>query len=84
MKLKSDYCLSFQLWFKAEMDYGDSTVYFPFTFTQQDIDNVLYGYVRTPEKTANGFALSGIYGGMPTNGKRLKWNRRVVKCTLST
>lgn len=53
------------------MEYGDSSVYFPFTFTQQDIDSVLYGYIRTPEKTSNGFALSGIYGGMPANGKRL-------------
>ena len=43
------------------MQYGDSSVYFPFTFTQQDIDNVLYGYIRTPEKSTNGFALSGIY-----------------------
>ena len=51
----------FQLKVKARMEYGDSSVYFPFTFTQQDIDNVLYGYIRTPEKSTNGFALSGIY-----------------------
>ena len=51
------------------MEYGDSSVYFPFSFTQQDIDNVLYGYIRTPEKTSCGFALSGIYVDTPTNGK---------------
>ena len=51
------------------MEYGDSSVFFPFTFTQQDVDNVLYGYIRTPEKTSNGFALSGIYVDTPTNGK---------------
>ena len=50
------------------MQYGDSSVYFPFTFTQQDIDNVLYGYIRTPEKSTNGFALSGIYVAL-ANGK---------------
>ena len=43
-------------------------MYFPFTFTQQDIDNVLYGYIRTPEKSTNGFALSGIYVAL-ANGK---------------
>ena len=51
------------------MEYGDSSVFFPFTFTQQDIDNVLYGYIRTPEKTSNGFALSGIYVDTSANGK---------------
>lgn len=51
------------------MEYADSSVYFPFTFTQQDIDNVLYGYIRTPEKTNNGFALSGIYINAPNSGK---------------
>lgn len=51
------------------MEYGDSSVFFPFTFTQQDVDNVLYGYIRTPEKTSNGFALSGIYVDTPANGK---------------
>ena len=51
------------------MDYGDPSVFFPFTFTQQDIDNVLYGYIRTPEKTSNGFALSGIYVDTQANGK---------------
>ena len=51
------------------MEYGDSSVYFPFTFTQQDIDNVLFGYIRTPEETSNGFALSGVYVNSPANGK---------------
>ena len=51
------------------MEYADSSVYFSFTFTQQDIDNVLYGYIRTPEKVTNGFALSGIYINTPSNGK---------------
>ena len=64
-----DHCLSFQFRLKAEMEYGESSMYFPFTFTQQDIDNVLYGYIRTPEKTSNGFALSGICGSNPANGK---------------
>ena len=58
----------FQLQVKARMEYGDSSVYFPFTFTQQDIDNVLYGYIRTPEKSTNGFALSGIYVAL-ANGR---------------
>lgn len=54
------------------MEYADSSVYFPFTFTQQDIDNVLYGYIRTPEKTNNGFALSGIYINAPNS--EIQWN----------
>ncbi|KAJ7330631.1 PR domain zinc finger protein 14 [Desmophyllum pertusum] len=54
------------------MEYGDSSVYFPFTFTQQDIDNVLFGYIRTPEETSNGFALSGVYVNSPAN--EIHWN----------
>lgn len=54
------------------MEYADSSVYFSFTFTQQDIDNVLYGYIRTPEKVTNGFALSGIYINTPSN--EMRWN----------
>lgn len=62
--------MSISFLFSSVMEYGDPSVYFPFKFTQQDIDNVFYGYIRTPEKTSNGFALSGIYGGISTNGKR--------------
>ncbi|XP_015759708.1 PREDICTED: PR domain zinc finger protein 14-like [Acropora digitifera] len=50
------------------MDYGDSSVFFSFNFTQQDIDNVLYGYIRTPDKTANGFALSGVNSELHPRG----------------
>ena len=53
------------------MEYSDSSVYFPFTFTQQDIDNVLYGYIRAPEKQSHGFALSGIYVNTAINGKQI-------------
>lgn len=50
------------------MDYRDSSVFFSFNFTQQDIDNVLYGYIRTPDKTANGFALSGVNSELHSRG----------------
>ena len=66
---RCDYFLSFQRSAPTEMEYGDSSMFFSFTFTQQDIDNVLYGYIRTTDRAANGFALSGVYSGIQASGK---------------
>ncbi|XP_068727351.1 PR domain zinc finger protein 14-like [Montipora capricornis] len=59
------------------MEYGDSSMFFSFTFTQQDIDNVLYGYIRTTDRAANGFALSGVYSGIQASAD-IHWHPRIT------
>ena len=76
-----DVCCLFVRSLRYETMQSDCPI-FPFAFTQQEVDNVLYGYIRGPADKAPAYALSGVQLGNISSGKAVESRvlRRASSC----